>query len=96
MQFSLDNMTIKSDKVLSHLCGYLDKVSTYNGFDPSMAIKVFVAPDGDFIGFEACEYMLGFVSYAHKLSEVRHTAEQSTIVQFQRFRHKVNQLALTR
>lgn len=69
MTLTLNEMTIRNEKVLSHLRTYLYKLSGYGNFDDTMKIRVFVDSEGDFTAFEAVEYMLGFTSSGHKLSE---------------------------
>ena len=65
----ISDMTVKSDKVLSHLRYYLDKLSGYNGFNENMKLSVFVSPDNDFMLFQAEDYRIGFLSTEHKMKE---------------------------
>ena len=69
MTLTLSEMTIRNEKVLSHLRTYLYKISSYSNFDEAMKLRIFVDSEGDFTAFEAVEYMLGFTSSAHKLSD---------------------------
>lgn len=72
---NISQMTILSDKVAYCLKTYLDKVATYKGFRDDMPVRVYVAPDGDFLAFEAVDYNLSFTSNSHKLYELKSSVQ---------------------
>lgn len=93
MKITIDQMTVKSKKVLGYLASYLEKVKDYEHFNPFDKIRVFVTDDGDFTAFEALDYNLQFTSSAHKLTE---TIQSSCIIDpipFDRLYIRVEQLA---
>lgn len=65
----LNQVTIKSDKVRSHLLSYLDRIGGYKNFDENMSVKIYVDNKKDFTAFEAVDYMLTFSSSAHKMKD---------------------------
>lgn len=67
----LSEMTVNSEKVLSHLRFYLDKISAYQGFDQNMKLVIYVTPEKDFMLFEAVTYRIGFLSTEHKMNLYR-------------------------
>lgn len=93
MKISLEQMTVKSPKVLRYLVSYLEKVKGYDKFDPHDMLNVFVSDDGDFTAFEAQDYNLQFTSSAHKLSETIQSSCVIDPVSFAKFFVRIEQIA---
>lgn len=90
--FTLQDMTIRSEKVLHRLRIYLDNISCFPNLDPGMQLRVFVASDGDFTAFEAIDYRIGFTSNDHKLMETIKSKFAPVVVDFETFVRLVNAL----
>jgi len=93
MKMDINEMTINSHKVLKTLVGYLDKVRTYDRFNPFDLVRVFVNSNGDFTAFEALDYNLQFTSSDHKITETINSNRIIDPIQFDRFFVRVEQLA---
>ena len=93
MQIQLNQMTLKSKKVLTYLVNYLEKVKDYENFNPFGMLNVFVNKDMDFTAFEAVDYNLQFTSSAHKLTETITSPYTVPPVSFDQFFVKIQQLA---
>lgn len=72
MQISIDDVKVKSDKVLQRIRTYLLNVSDYQNADLSMRFRVYAVADNDndFIGLESCKYNMNFVSNSYKISDI--------------------------
>lgn len=90
--FTLQDMTIRSEKVLDRLRVYLNNISCYPNFDPGMQVRIFVTSDGDFTAFEAVDYRLGFTSTDHKLMETIKSNVAPVVVDYVTFVRLVNAL----
>ena len=90
--FTLQDMTIRSEKVLARLRAYLYNISRYSNFDPGMQVRIFVASDGDFTAFEAVDYRLGFTSADHKLMDTIKSKVAPVVVDYGTFARLVDAL----
>lgn len=92
MTFNINQMTIHNDNVKANLKTYLDRVASYPNHDADMLIRVFVDNYIDFCAFEAVDYMLGFTSQKHKLSDIINSKYVPSIVKFSTFKALVSAL----
>lgn len=83
--FTLQDMTIRNEKVLSRLCDYLGNIGCYRNFDPDMQVRIFVTSDGDFTAFEAVDYRASFISNDHKLMETIKSNVDPLVVDYKTF-----------
>ena len=92
MKITLNDLTIKDQKVLQYLDGYLDKMSKHSNFNEEMTLKVYANSKKDFTAFEAKDYRISFVSTSHKLMETIKSTVILDYVTFKEFRSKVSAL----
>ena len=92
MIFDINKISVRSSSVYSRLKKYLDKMQSFKDFSPDMTLRVFVDSQGDFTFFESVEYMIGFNSLAHPLSDTIYSRYQSVTVEYSEFKTIIDAL----
>lgn len=92
MKIPLNEVTIKSERVLSRLKQYLDYVGNWHGFDVRQLLHVYVNSDKDFCAFESRSHNINFMSNEHKFAEVIYSQYEVPDVSYQEFRSYVASL----
>lgn len=69
MTVNLEDVTIRSPRVLDKLRHYVSNIEQYKYFDINQHFKVFINDEKDFCAVESVEYALQFTSQDHKLIE---------------------------
>ena len=64
-------INFQKDTVKNHLKQYLERISTFENFEPDMELILYLRKsDDDFIAFEAVNYRVGFFCTLYKVSDI--------------------------
>lgn len=86
MTIPLNEMTIKSEKVLYRLKAFLDQIGNWENFDTFQLFHVYVNSEKDFCSMEARSHKINFTSAEHKMAEIIYSKYEISDVSYQELR----------